>query len=55
MATRAIHDNSRLYDPDDLAGCVEDLAGPADAGVIGDAPGSDGPFGTAGARPSTCR
>ena len=45
MPTRDIHDGSRLYEPDDLAGCVEDLAALADAGVIGDAPGSDGPFG----------
>lgn len=45
MPTRAIHDASRLYEPDDLAGCVEDLAALADAGLIGDAPGSAGPLG----------
>ena len=45
LPTRAIHDASRLYEPDDLAGCAEDLAGLADGGIIGDAPGSDGPLG----------
>ncbi|HEV7805366.1 MAG TPA: hypothetical protein VGO80_06095 [Solirubrobacteraceae bacterium] len=45
MPSSTIHKRCGLYGPDDLAECAGDLAVLAESGTIGDAPGSDGPFG----------